>query len=176
MTTPALLLAIILACTSGEFSFAAQITSEQPQATSFRASPKLFVTLGAFNIAATQLAELAQQRAVNAGVKAFAQQELDAHPENEVYLERLATERNAPLPTTIYAGDRALFDSLERLQGRRFDLAYMDDVIAEHERAIAVVEAALQSTQDASEVKYLTDTLAQWREHLARAQAAQKQL
>ncbi|OWW21486.1 DUF4142 domain-containing protein [Noviherbaspirillum denitrificans] len=98
-------------------------------------------------LAEIDLAQLAVQQATNENVKKFAQRMIEHHTAINNQITQLAQRKNVALPTTPSADLQAQRNTLSALAGNAFDLAYMQQNVAVHEKdAVAARQQARQGT------------------------------
>jgi putative membrane protein len=139
--------------------------------------------LHALNQGEIQAGTVAQSRAQNADVKAFAEQMVRDHTQLDEKGSALATRLNispmlpdSTLPNMQMEGLRALSDSSgaaasAATAGQSFDVAYMTSQVAGHQRALAIVDAAIAQAQNAElRTALQTDVRPPVAQHLQMAQ------
>ena len=123
---------------------------------------------GQFELAASRLA---QERASNAAVKAFAERMIADHGKANEELKALAATKNVTLTDEMQAAHQADLDTLSRLQGAAFDQAYAQRVgVQSHMNAVTLFEQASAQMQDPEVKAFAARMLPTLREHLAQAQ------
>ena len=125
---------------------------------------------GMAGLAEVQMGNLALQKAQNAGVKAFAQRMVTDHTKANEELQQLATTKGLTLPTELAAEHKAGFDHLSSLSGAEFDKAYMQHMVADHEKAVADFQTAANGAVDADIKGYASKNLPVLQEHHKLAQ------
>jgi putative membrane protein len=118
------------------------------------------------------LARLASERATRPAVKQFAEELVRDHQQAGDSLRQIAAKQSVTTTTTAeqLGVER---ERLSQLSGAQFEREYLDETIADHERAIADLEKAT-SSEDAAVRQWATATLPIQRRHLEQAQALRK--
>jgi putative membrane protein len=118
-------------------------------------------------MAEVELARMAQTRASDAQVKAYAQRMQQDHGKANAELTALA---NAKFVATDDAKpgfmQRRHADRLARLSGAEFDRAYMEHMVDAHGDAVDLFEKAARDADDADVKAFATRTLPTLRGHL----------
>lgn len=122
------------------------------------------------NAAAAGLAEvetgrLAAERAERAEVKDYARQLVDDHSQANERLKALAQEKGVTLPTRPDADHRRVLEKLKRKSGAKFDAAYIEHMIDDHQEAIELFERTARKTEDEAIRAYASGTLPTLRHH-----------
>jgi putative membrane protein len=120
------------------------------------------------------LAELAATKAQNADVKAYADHLRSDHEKANAELETIAQQMHV----TVSDPSTAQQDVKRRLQGlsgAAFDRAYIQQMVQDHEKAIAAFTTASKGA-DAKVKAFATRTLPTLKEHLSRAKTLQGKL
>lgn len=120
---------------------------------------------GMAGLAEVQMGNLALQKASSADVKAFAQRMVTDHSKANAELAQFATTKGLALPTELEGDPEKAMEHLTSLSGADFDKAYMDHMVADHEKAVADFEKASTSTTDADLKAWAGKTLPTLKEH-----------
>lgn len=142
-----LCLAIISAVTSRSSQARAAVTDQDKQ----------FLTMAAqsdFN--EIQLSKLAETKATNPQVKAFAHEMVTDHTSLEAKMKPFATAWGLTPPTTLDAEHQTIYDKLNTLSGADFDKQYMDAMVTDHHKAL---DAFTQEADTTSDAKFKTAVL-----------------
>lgn len=95
-------------------------------------------------------------------------------------LKPIAARANAARDTAARTEDhddhREHFEELSKLSGRDFDRKYIEQMVDDHEDAIADVERRAENAADAELRAWGAKTLPRMREHLERAKAIKQTL
>ncbi len=151
------------------------------QATSSAVAPAppsvatFLVDAAADNQAAIDLAKIAEGRAMNADVKSMAGTIDQDHSSVAIEIASLARAQRVTLSAMVPVATAVAEDHLKKLNGAAFDRAYVNSVVANHQRDIADFER--ESTTTNPDVKMLiAKLLPAMRAHLMRAERLQTQL
>ena len=137
---------------------------------------KFVARSGAGGLAGMQMANLALEKATNAGVKAFAGRMVTDHSKTNEELSQFATTKGLALPTELDRAHQAGVDHLSSLSGAEFERAYMQHVMDDHRAAVADFERASTGAADADLKAWAERTLPALREHLRLAQETAEKL
>ena len=120
-------------------------------------------------MAEVELGKLAAERAKNDEVKKFAQRMVDDHTKAGDQLKSIAESKGIKLPTEMEAKDRALMNRLQKLNGAAFDRAYMQSMVADHEKDVAKFREEAKSSPDPDVKDFASRTLPTLESHLQMA-------
>jgi putative membrane protein len=121
----------------------------------------LIQKLWSSNVVEIKAAEVAKDRAQSEGVKDFAERMEKDHGEMRDQLAELAEERNLKLDDDAALGPhKSHFESMEKLEGARFDRHYTQMMVKHHDKSKKDVKAALQRAKQSGDQK-LTAVLQQ---------------
>ncbi len=121
-------------------------------------------------------ANLASQKATNAGVKRFAEMMHHDHGNANGEVKSLAAARNVTIPTTPSEKNEESIAQLSKKSGKDFDKDYMDWMVDDHKNDIKLFEKAAGDTKDESVKTFINNTLPTLRAHLESAKAIRKTL
>ncbi|MGZ3871625.1 MAG: DUF4142 domain-containing protein [Mucilaginibacter sp.] len=99
-------------------------------------------------MAEVALGKLAQQKAVNAQVKNFADMMVTDHTKANDELTAIAKEKNITLPVTVDADHQKKMDDLSKLSGKDFDKAYVDAMVDGHKKTLDLLQNAAKNCSD----------------------------
>jgi putative membrane protein len=123
-----------------------------------------------------RLGRLAQERASNADVRAFAATMVEKHTVAGTELKRIATRHNVTDDADT-DDDNDAFERLSKLSGAEFDRAYMELMVDEHEKAVSAIEDKANDNDEHADVKdWAAKTLPEVRQHLERAKSLSERL
>jgi putative membrane protein len=120
-------------------------------------------------LAEVAMADVAIAKARNAAVKAFAERMKSDHTAANGELTSWASAKGVTLPAATDAEHQSGIDHLNGLTGKDFDKSYMDHMVSDHEKTVALFDGAAQTTQDADLKTWATNKLPVLREHLSLA-------
>ncbi len=127
------------------------------------------VKAGGDGMAEVELGRLAAERASSSDVKAFAQMMVDDHSKANGELTSLAGQKSVTLPTEPLPPAKAAKDHLSTLSGAAFDKAYMDHMVKDHEKAVALFTKEASAGKDPDTKSWAEKTLPTLQQHLAKA-------
>ena len=125
---------------------------------------------GMAGLAEVQMANLALQKALNADVKAFAQRMVTDHSKVNTELREFATAKGLALPAEVEGEHKNGLDHVSSLSGPEFDKSYMEHMVADHEKAVALFTTASTGATDPDLKAWAARTLPALQEHLRLAQ------
>lgn len=150
--------------------FASQALPQSPSTVS--SSDRGFVaTASADGAAEIELGQLALQKSGSAGVKQMAQQIIDDHTRANRELAGLAGRKQLMPATHPDPAAQATTRRLQALDGAAFDRAYADEMVKDHEKAVALFERTSAGDGDGDLRRFAADTLPALRHHLQMARA-----
>jgi putative membrane protein len=126
--------------------------------------------------AEVELGKLADSRASASGVKSFAQRMVKDHGDANGRLAAAARASKVDLPGDLDAEHIAARESLARLNGRDFDLAYVDAQIKDHQKAAQLLIYEIGNGQSSEARRFAAQTLPTVMEHLELAKSLHHQL
>lgn len=109
------------------------------------------VDAGMAGLAEVQMGNLALQKASSQDVKAYAQRMVTDHSTSNAELAQMATTKGLALPTELGGEHKAGLDHLSGLSGAEFDQAYMQHMVADHQKAVTLFQTGTAATD--SDVK-----------------------
>jgi putative membrane protein len=124
---------------------------------------------GGDGLAEVEVGRLAVDRASNSDVKSFAQMMVDDHSKANGELTSLASQKGVTLPSEPPPPAKAAKDHLSSLSGAAFDKAYMDHMVKDHEKAVALFSREASGGTDADTKSWAEKTLPTLQQHLAKA-------
>jgi putative membrane protein len=126
--------------------------------------------------AEVELGKLAEQRSSIEGVDAFARDMVHDHGNANSKLAGLARSAKVELPAGLDPPHAAARAELSQLDGRDFDLKYIDGQIKDHQQAVQLLIYEITAGQHAGVRKFAADTLPTVMEHLEHARSLRAQL
>jgi putative membrane protein len=125
------------------------------------------------NQAEIQLCLLAEKKAQNPAVKAFARLMVDDHVQVESQLAALVNAESVDVPNGIGEDSEKTMSQLEPLKGADFDREFLKDQIQDHSRDLQRFGKEKDSTQDADVKRFAALTMPVLQQHLDLARAVQ---
>lgn len=148
-----------------------------PQATGQVAADSGFIReVGSMNLLEVRLGTLAGQRASNGAVKQFGQQMVSSHSSMGQLWTSLAAQNRLPTSMPMNSIQQRQAEQLSKLSGAEFDRAYMNAMVADHERDAGTLERIGTYAQSAEVKRLATSGLTATREHLSRARQVASQV
>jgi putative membrane protein len=123
------------------------------------------------NAAEIKTSQVAQTRAIDARVKAFADRMVDEHAANGHALDALAKRRGVAVTADPDPDRQIRIGTLQKLKGPAFDQAYVKTMVEDHAAAIGLFEDASRAVDDAEIRQFIDATLPLLREHAQAAKA-----
>ena len=131
------------------------MTATTPAASGGQGFANAMAASDAFEIATSRLALTS---ATSSGVKAFAQQMIDAHTDSTARLQTAAAGASITPDPTLTPEQQATLDSLKAAQGKAFDTAYIAGQAAGHQKTLDTLRA-YSTTGDVPALKAFATTL-----------------
>jgi putative membrane protein len=125
---------------------------------------------GVGGLAEVKMGNLALAKASSADVKSFGQRMVSDHSKANEELQQLATAKGVALPTELDGEHKGALDHLTSLSGAEFDKAYMQHMVADHEKDVSEFEKASTSASDSDLKAWAGKTLPTLKDHLQLAQ------
>ena len=133
---------------------------------------KEFITAaGMVGLSEVRLSDLARQKAQSAEVKQFAERMVTEHARSNQEVTELATVKGTALAAELDAPHQGAFDHLDSLSGPAFDRAYMQHMVEDHQKAVALFQDAAVKANDADVKAWAARTLPTLQQHLQTARA-----
>jgi putative membrane protein len=92
-----------------------------------------------------ELGKLAQKNADSTGVNALGARLAHDHARIGKMLTMVAQKKGVALPKALDASHRAIVDALSGKSGAAFDAAYTEQMVSDHDKAVALFTTAAQS-------------------------------
>lgn len=135
-------------------------------------SDKSFIDKAAAGgLAEVQAAQLAEQKSQDAKVKEFAQQMITDHTANNQQLTTLAQQKGVTVPTALDDKDQKDIDKLTKLDGKKFDKAYLKAQVKGHEDMLKLMQKEAKNGKDADLKSFADTTSAAVQKHLDMAKS-----
>ncbi len=159
---------IVIVVASTLFSASAALAASADQEFMVRAAQD-----GAAEVA---MGRMAQTQGGQAAVKQFGERMVQDHGAAGAELKSIAAAQGVQLPDEPSKKAEAMARDLGKLKGQAFDRKYIDHMVDDHKKAIALFEKEAQSGGDAQSKAFAQKTLPTLREHLAMAEQTQQSL
>lgn len=115
------------------------------------------------------------QKSTNPKVKSFAAQMVADHSKANAELKALATKSGILLPSAYPAEEKAHMDMMAKMTGAAFDKHYIDMMVTDHDKTIALFTMAA-SSQDKGVSDFAKKTIPVITGHFEKAKAIQSEL
>jgi putative membrane protein len=121
--------------------------AESDSAVEAGSNPATFVKTAALDgMTEVELGKLAASKSTNSDVKRFAQKMVQDHGQANQELAAVARAKGLTVPTKLDAKHEAMVKDLSAKSGTAFDSAYASHMAKAHTKAVALFEAASQSS------------------------------
>jgi len=121
------------------------------------------------SVAETKYAELAEKRAEDKEVKEFARKLAADHQKCTQKLLDFAKDLKLAVVAGTESDQRATEKQLAKLSGRDFDVAYLREVISDHEKGIKVAQSRIKGEGKEELKDYLKKSVEEMEGHLKEA-------
>jgi putative membrane protein len=149
---------------------AAQTAAKAPNSQAATVQADTFIKKVAPNgVAEVGLAQMAETKATDTQVKAFATMLRTDHSKANTELLSIARAKSVTVPEGVSPAHKATRDRLEKLSGAAFDRAYVNEMVQAHRNGIQEFEKASQGA-DAEIKAFATKTLPTLHHHFDEAQ------
>jgi putative membrane protein len=128
------------------------------------------VEAAAGGMAEVELGRLATQKASRSEVKEFGQMMVDDHGKANDKLMKIAQEKGLAAPHALKPDAKEAQDRLSKLSGEAFDRAYMQHMVKDHQKDIALFRKHSTGASDSDVKQFASATLPNLEKHLRRAQ------
>jgi len=140
------------------------------KATAAKSSDEHFVMDAAHDgMAEVELGRMATEKASKDEVKKFGQRMVDDHSKAGDELKSIAQTKSITWPTDLDAKHKAVRDRLSKLSGEGFDRAYMQEMVAGHQKVAAMLKTESTSGKDPEVKAWAAKTLPTVEDHLKQA-------
>jgi putative membrane protein len=124
------------------------------------------VTAANDGMAEVAAGKIAQQKAVNPRVKAFADMMVTDHTKAGDELAAIAKTKNIALPSIPGADAQKKANDMGKMSGKAFDKDYINAMVKGHEKAVKLFTDASENCKDADLKAFATKTLPTLKMHL----------
>jgi len=114
---------------------------------------------GAAEMAQTDLGKLAAKRATDPDVKAYGRRMVENHRLVNQQLKQLAAKKKMLMPGTVTTQQKETYDWLAKVPGPEFDRQFMDTMVQDHTKAIALFKIMANKGQDPDVRQWAQKTL-----------------
>ena len=116
-----------------------------------------------------ELGKHAATHAASDRVKDFGRRMVEDHGKANDELKQVSQRESITLPATMSKRDRQEVDRLTKLRGAAFDRAYMEAMVADHEKDVAKFREQSRAAEDPDVKDFATRTLPTLESHLEMA-------
>ena len=109
---------------------------------------KLFQDLVQANLAEVEAGKLAQKKASSEDVKKFAQHMVEDHGRMLEEQRAMGKSKRVSLPGASKKDQQSVLKKLESASGEKFDRAYMEQMVKDHEKALKLAQDASRNAKD----------------------------
>jgi putative membrane protein len=127
---------------------------------------RFMMEAAAGGLAEVELGRMASTKAANAEVKQFAEMMVQDHSKANDELKSIAANKGVKIPAELDADHKAVQEDLRSKVGAEFDRAYINAMVADHKKTVALFEAESQNGNDPEIKAFATKTLPVLRKHL----------
>jgi putative membrane protein len=128
------------------------------------------------NQAELQLATLAEQKAQSEEVKEYASMLVEDHTRVGEELEQLASDEGITLDSEIPPEAQQAHEKLSGMSGSEFDRAFIEQMVTDHEKAVALYEKQAAEGQNEALKQFASTNVDGLRTHLDRARQLERQM
>jgi len=121
-------------------------------------------------MAEVELGRLASQKASRSEVKEFGQMMVDDHTKANNQLMKIAQDKGLAAPHALKPQDKTTEDHLAKLSGQAFDRAYVQHMVKDHQKDVALFRKQSTVASDSDVKQFASSTLPTLEKHLKRAQ------
>ena len=123
-----------------------------------------------------QAGQLAEQMGMAKDVKKYGTMMVKDHTAAADKLKAIAASKNMTLPAALSPDAQKTIDDLQKKQGKDFDKAYIDQMVADHKKVISAFESEAKNGSDADIRGFADSTLHTLRHHLDEAEKCHKMM
>jgi putative membrane protein len=116
-------------------------------------------------------ARVALKNSQSSDVRTFAKRMIKDHTKANVKLASIATSKQLAVPAHVDAKHRAVVDSLRSQTGAAFDAAYAQQMVSDHQEAVALFTSEAAATADPDLSAFAQKTLPTLQHHQKMADA-----
>jgi putative membrane protein len=121
------------------------------------------------NMAEVRLGKIAQANAASDQVKQFAGRMIADHAKADEQLRAVTTKKQIALPSDLDGVHRTLLDKLSGMKATAFDIAYMDAMVDDHTKTVAMFKQEAEQGADRDLKAYAAASLPTLESHLKMA-------
>jgi putative membrane protein len=122
-------------------------------------------------LAEVELGKLAAEKGSSEDVKKFGQRMVDDHSKANDQLKQIASGKGVDVPSDLNMKDKATKERLSKLSGKKFDQAYMADMVRDHQQDVAEFRKESKMAKDPDVKSFASQTLPTLEDHLKEARS-----
>ncbi len=134
---------------------------------------RYFNDLAQANMAEVEAGKLAQNKAQSEEVKKFAQHMVEDHGQMLEEQQQMAKTKNVEVPKQPKKDSQAAMKKLEGMSGEKFDQAFMDQMVKDHEKSLKLAQDASKNAKDPQVKQAAEKATPKIQEHLKMARQIQ---
>lgn len=138
------------------------------------ADTKFAVDAANGGMAEVQLGQAAEAKATDPKVKEFAAMMVADHTKANDELKSLAGIKNIALPAAVSEEMQKTATDINAKTGKDFDKAYVDQMVKDHKKTVALFEDGQKNVKDAELRAFIDKTLPVLKSHLSHIQEIEK--
>ena len=112
------------------------------------------------------LSNQALSKSTNEDVKKLAQMMIDDHTKSSDELKPIAASKGVTLPTEMDSKHKSAMEKMATMSGSEFDMAYVNMMVKDHEKAVALYKKEADKGKDADAKAFAAKTLPVVQMHL----------
>ena len=134
---------------------------------------RYFNDLAQANMAEVEAGKLAQNKAQSEEVKKYAQHMVKDHGQMLEEQQQMAKTKNVEVPKQPKKDSQAAMKKLEGMSGEKFDQAFMDQMVKDHEKSLKLAQDASKNAKDPQVKQAAEKATPKIQEHLKMARQIQ---
>lgn len=127
-------------------------------------------------LAEVQMGKVAQEKTKMEQVRDFAERMVKDHSKTNDELQKLASKLSITTPAVLDSAHKNAMDELQKLSGGRFDLAYIEDQVDAHQKAIDAFQKEADAGQQPELKDFARGTIPTLKDHLQQAQTVRTEV
>lgn len=118
------------------------------------------------DLAEVQLGQLAQQKGTTSAVRNFGQRMITDHTKNADELKAVAQQENMNWPSDVNAQQKATYQKLSNLSGKKFDEMYARDMVKDHTMDVTAFKQEARTSNNEAVKNFASKSLPVLEAHL----------
>ncbi|QDA59926.1 DUF4142 domain-containing protein [Hymenobacter jejuensis] len=111
------------------------------------------------------LSKLALSKGVTGEAKTYADKMIADHTKAGAELKPIAQKKNVKLSGDMDAEHKTIRDNMTKLSGKEFEKAYMDQMVTDHVKTVALFQSEIKNGKDADAKAFASKTLPVIQQH-----------